>query len=621
MGVLNPAGALTLAAIAVLVALYLLDRRRRVVRVGALFLWASVPTAVLERRRFRPDPLFLLQLALLLALIAGYLRPYVEGRPLPASAGRLLVVLDVSASMQALERDGSRFELAQRRARALLDELPGGDEAMLVTAAERPHVAQRWTTDRASLRARLEALAPLDTSTNLAPALELALGEARARPETRLAVLTDLAPGDGGIAPDDVQAFHWIQIGATDDNVGIVDLAVDQPPFQPAAAASVDVGVRNFSASARRTTVQAWIGGERWVQRDLTLAPRSTEHALLGAPPHGGILSVGILGDDALAVDDRATGWIGPGAPLDLLLVTDSQDLAGAFGAIAAAVAGSRVEVVARDRYRPESLTGRRVALFDGIAPAALPPAVNALYVAPPAGNSFCPSTRAYEGAAVIDWEPTHPLLRGLESLDAIEVPHATALELAPWADPVVLAASRRAAFPLLVAGERDGRRIACLGTELAAPLTSSDALPLLMLTLGTLRWLAEPFEGGALAVQTGVPVSLGPGPTTPVTGPLGGAGLRIAGDPAVVVADHVGAYRLGPPGGERLILANLFDERESDIGRHGATETAAARVAPASPVPARARREIDWWMYAVGAALLGLEWLTWLRRRDRVSG
>ena len=618
MGVLNPAGALTLAAIAALVALYLLDRRRRVVQVGALFLWERVPAAVLERRRFRPDALFLLQLALLGALIAGYLRPYLEDAPAPAAGARLVLVLDVSASMQAREDGGTRFELARRRARALLDELASGDEAMLVAAAERPHVAQRWTTDRAMLRARLEALAPLDTSTNLAPALELALGEARTRPETRLAVLTDLAPADGGIAPDDVRAFHWIQLGATDDNLGITALTIDQPPFQSASAATVDVAVRNFGAAARRTTVEAWVAGDRWERQDLVLAPRTTEHALFAGPPHGGELSVGVLGDDALAVDDRARGWIGPGAPLDLLLVTDSQELADAFGEVAAAVAGSRVEVVRRDRYRPETLTGRRVALFDGVVPSALPPAVNALYVAPPAGNTVCPTARAVDGAAVIDWEPDHPLLRGLESLDAIEVTHATALDAPPWADAVVLAASRRAAFPLLVAGEHDGRRIACLGTELAAPLTSSDALPLLMLTLGTLRWLAEPFSGAALTVETGVAAPLGPGPTTPVQGPFAGAGLRIAGDPAVVVADRVGTYRVGPPGGERLVLANLFDERESDIGRRGAGETPPAAPAPGQGTPTRARHEIGWWMYALAAALLALEWLVWTRRRTR---
>ncbi len=616
MGILNPAGLLALAAIAVLVALYLLDRRRRVVTVGALFLWERVPAAVLERRRFRPDALFLLQLLLLGALIAGYLRPYLEDTPAPASAARLALVLDVSASMQAREDGGTRFELARRRARRLLDELASGDEAMLVAAAERAHVVQRWTTDRATLRARLEALAPLDTSTNLAPALELALGEARARPETRLAVLTDLAPTDAGIAPDEVRAFQWIQLGETDDNVGITGVLVDQPPFQAASTATVDVTVRNFARSARRRTLEAWVGGEHWERVDLPLAPRATEHVLLTKPPRDGTVSVAVLGDDALAVDDRAIGWIGRGAPLDLLLVSDSQELVNAFGEVAGAVAGSKVEVVQRDRYRPEGLTGRRAALFDGIVPPALPPAVNALYVAPPRGNPVCPPARTFDGAAVIDWEPEHALLRGLESLDAIEVPHATALDPPPWADSIVLAAARRAAFPLLIAGERDGRRIACLGTELGAPLTSSDALPLLMLTLGTVRWLAEPFSGAALMLETGVPTLLGPGPAAPVQGPFTGEGLRIAGDPAVVVAERAGIYRLGPPGAERLVLANFFDERESDIGRRGAGETAAVAPPPAPRVGTR--HEIDRWMYAAGAMLLALEWLVWVRRRAR---
>jgi hypothetical protein len=614
MGILNPAGALTLAAIAVLLALYLLDRRRRVVPLGSLFLWERVPAAVLERRRFRPDALFLLQLALLLALIAGYLRPYLEDAAAPTSGAPLVLVLDVSASMQTRETGGTRFELARRRARALLDELASGDEAMLITAAERPHVAQRWTSDRAAVRARLEAIEPLDTPTRLAPALELALGEARARPGTRLAVLTDLPPEESGTAPAELAAFHYVQLGATGDNVAITALTVDQPPFQTATQTTVTAVVRNFAHAPRRATLEAWVGGDRWERRELALAPRATEHALLVRPPHAGEVVVSLLVDDALAVDDRAVGWIPAGEPLDLLLVSDSRELADAFGEIAAAVAGSRVEVVSRDRYKPHAVAGRRAALFDGVVPAELPAAVNALYVAPPPGNTVCPTSRAVDGAAVIDWEADHPVVRGLDALEAIEVGRTSALDVPDWGTPVVLAAARRAAFTLLVAGERDGRRIACLGTELAAPLTSSDKLPLLMLTLGALRWLAEPFAGGAIAVETGVPALAGRGPTAPVQGPAGGVGLHLAGDPAVLVADRTGTYRIGPPGGERLVLANLFDERESDVGREPAEELAAAVAAPQSE--ARARREIGWWVYLAGAALLASEWLFWMRRR-----
>src|SRR5207247_10177522 len=113
---------------------------------------------------------------------------------------RLLVVLDVSASMQAREDGGTRFELARRRARGLVAQLLTGDEVMLVTAAERAHVVLAWTVDHARAQDRLEALEPLDTPTNLAAALELALGELHARPETQVAVLTDLAPEASSVA-------------------------------------------------------------------------------------------------------------------------------------------------------------------------------------------------------------------------------------------------------------------------------------------------------------------------------------------------------------------------------------------------------------------------------------
>jgi hypothetical protein len=325
--------------------------------------------------------------------------------------------------------------------------------------------------------------------------------------------------------------------------------------------------------------------------------------------------------DDALPLDDRAFGWISPGEPLDVLLVTDSRELADAFGDIAAAVAGSRVEVVSPAHFNPTALEGRRVALFDGFVPSASPPALNALYVAPPPGNPLCPTRRSVDAATVVDWEPEHPALAGLESLQALAATHTSLLEPADWGTPIVLARARRTAFPLLIAGERDGRRVACLGAELTAPLASTDRLPLLVLTLGTLRWLAEPYGPRARSLETGVPMLLGPGPTTPMRGPAGGAGLRIAGDPAVAVAERVGVYHVGPAGAERPVLANLFDDRESDIGRAGSGEWPAHMDASAAvPLPGGQLHEISWWLYLAGALLLAIEWMHWRRREGNAS-
>ncbi len=109
--------------------------------------------------------------------------------------------------------------------------------------------------------------------------------------------------------------------------------------------------VRNYGRVSRRTVLDAVVGGQPWARRDVTLAPRATEHVLLTRPPQAGELIVTLHADDALPLDDRAFGWISPGEPLDVLLVTESRELADAFGDVAAAVAGSRVEVVSPARF------------------------------------------------------------------------------------------------------------------------------------------------------------------------------------------------------------------------------------------------------------------------------
>src|SRR5207249_2777404 len=354
--------------------------------------------------------------------------PYLERGAGRVRAGRLALVLDVSASMQAREAGTTRFDAARRRARALLDGLAAGNQAMLITAADRAHVVSGWTADQAKVREQLDALVPLDTATRLGAALELALGEAQAR------------------------------------------------------------------------------------------AP-----ALLRAPPRPGVVTIRLVVDDALAVDNRAFAWIAPATPLDLLVVTDAREAAVAFEAIGHAVADSRVHVVNRARYEEEPLAGYRAAVFDGFVPAS---AMNALYVAPPPGNAVCPTDGMADAAAVVDWEPEHPALSGFEGLQALRLGPVRRLATPAWGVSIVRAAARGGDFPLLVAGEQRGRRVACLASGL--------------------------------------------GPSV-----------------------------------------------QSDIGRDG-NRTWAARMPFASPPAIPGRHEIDWWLYAVAAAFLGVEWLVWLATEAR---
>jgi hypothetical protein len=314
----QPNGLAALLAVAVLIVLYLYDRRRRRIPVGTLFLWEQVTSATDDRRRWRPDALFLAQLAVVLALVATYVQPMLEAPPTPGGGVPLVLVLDVSASMQTVERDDSRFEIARRRALARVDASDAAGDVMVVSAGSRPAVALPWTRDRARVRAALESLAALDTPGELAPAVALARSVAAERPGARVAVLTDLPPEASGVDADTRARCDWVQVGRTDDNVAVAGVTVTVPPFHGIRDAGATIDVRNYGPTTREVRLAADVGGMPWARRTLTLAPRATEHVLLAVPPRAGVLEVHLATGDALAVDDRLAAWIPPGTPLDL---------------------------------------------------------------------------------------------------------------------------------------------------------------------------------------------------------------------------------------------------------------------------------------------------------------
>jgi hypothetical protein len=90
--------------------------------------------------------------------------------------------------------------------------------------------------------------------------------------------------------------------------------------------------------------------------------------------------------------------------------------------------------------------------------------------------------------------------------------------------------------------------------------------------------------------------------------------GVRIAGDPPVLVAERTGIHRLPTPAGDRIVTANLLDDRESDIGRDDEGNLRAVPRPPA-PTPALVRHDATTWLFAVGLVALVVEWGLWVRR------
>src|SRR4029434_9714638 len=190
---LNPAAFAFLALIPVVLLLHALRHRRRDVRVSTLFLWESVLREAhrsLGLQRLVQNLPLLLQLLLVCVLTSGLanahgsigLQLWVQTLPLllqlllvcvftaalanpvltttVAENKDIVLVLDISASMQTRTPQGTRFTQAQQRALEVLQTLPRGRQMALITAGRQPQVVLFFTADKDVLRQGLLRHAP-----------------------------------------------------------------------------------------------------------------------------------------------------------------------------------------------------------------------------------------------------------------------------------------------------------------------------------------------------------------------------------------------------------------------------------------------------------------------------
>ena len=140
-----------------LTVLALVMARRRRIRYAIRYPALDVLAGVVEReRRGRWIPAALLVLALT-ALLLGAARPMARV-PVPRDEATVMLVIDVSGSMNADDVDPTRMEAAQRAAARFLDRLPERFQVGLVTFSSEAETLVPPTTDREAVRTALATL-------------------------------------------------------------------------------------------------------------------------------------------------------------------------------------------------------------------------------------------------------------------------------------------------------------------------------------------------------------------------------------------------------------------------------------------------------------------------------
>jgi len=264
MIIYQPAFLLGLLAIPVLIVAYLLAQFRRrayTLRFTNLELLRSVLPRGPGIRRHLPPAMFLLGG---IALLSGLAVP-VLNLEIARNNADVILVIDVSGSMQATDVAPTRLEAAKNAATTLIDQLPGDDRIALVSFSSTATLRQPLTTDRGAVKAALSSLKP-GGGTALGTALQLALSQldpgsrtasgVQPRP-AMIVVLTDGVSNQGidpiRVTPDLVAAKVKVQtigIGLRNGNATVSGEPVGGVDEASLTAISTATGGKYYYAEA-----------------------------------------------------------------------------------------------------------------------------------------------------------------------------------------------------------------------------------------------------------------------------------------------------------------------------------------------------------------------------------
>lgn len=572
MTVSNPAAFFLLFASLLVILLHFLRARERRRAVSALFLWEGLPgdpQSRAARIRQQLDPLIVLQLAILLALVTALAQP--GWRMRTTTLAGLAIVLDGSASMRALTDDGTtRYERAVGEARSLLDRYASTATA-LIQLSGRPAILARPDSERIDRQNALLRSEPTWYADGTADALHALLGSVGGTSQfERVVVLSDHP------YPDLPTAFETILVD-TGDNLALTAFSVRDNPDGEGVSALVSV--LNDSDAYRDVTIRI---DDRENQTTLAvlMEPDSADTFVIPFPSSRGTLfTASIEPEDDFLADNRR--FFSLDRPIDARvhwLGSENRYLLAALQSVAPVTLVDSADdadlIVVHAARAPASSTGTILLVHAGIDDLLIQG-----------------ETRPTDRIEIAS--PGHALLRDVDpsSFRIREAPTASL----PRSAQIVLESGD---VPLLVTYEDERRAVVYLAPDILdtnLPITVDFPLLIRNVVAGLVRL---PSEISHRSAEVGEPVS------------LAGRGvvqaLYDAEQRPIRLSDGLTTFRSTSPGfhtlvtdrGAFAIAVNVSPEESAFVAPAG--EVGSTAVAPQDAV-----RDLPLWPVAAALAIL----------------
>ncbi|MGR3316959.1 MAG: vWA domain-containing protein [Candidatus Anammoxibacter sp.] len=575
MGFLNLLALSYLSIISIIAFLHYFNRRSSPIYVPSLIPWQDIKTDVVTSRLFRINLLFLLQIFLIILLTVFLARPYFSSDILIIHGKNKVVVVDSSASMQTIEKEGTRFEQAKASILDLIDKMKFADKMMIISAYSSSEVISSLTGNKELLRKNLEGFVPTETGTDLSGGISLALSYVENLKNSQLYVYTDQRIEDCGSKVEELnpESFQFVRLGRSGNNVAISSFDTFQDMFNENDEAYITV--ENFSDKSKTVKLTVHIKENMLMEKEFMLKKYEQKTFTLQNISLPGILKAQIETDDDLKADNIAFGIIKKRKKLiDTLIVTDSNRLKKEFKKLEKAFSQLKIKTVSTDEYNPDVLSNYDICIFHKFIPNNQPD-INSLFISPNRIDSIesdvstlidgqGTGTDTLAGVSredetwrasllpvgvirdiqILDWDDTHPAMKYLNYLDNIKTPKAFLYNPPKDATVLIYASGKvleiksssfsresRNDLPLAFSAKTGNRRTIVLGIDIEQfNYSDTNSLPILIMTLNMIQWLSPLGENLDSFGRSGLATNnqLKTGDLYPMRGQLNIEGLSI---------------------------------------------------------------------------------------------
>lgn len=480
MRLFQPLGLLALAAVPLILLMYLLKRKYQEKNVPSLHLWEQVLAETKSQepwQKLRRNLLLLLQIAAAVLLAFALAQPHIAGS---MQAQAHILALDCSLSMQAQDVEESRFTAAKEDMMQLIENAPPESVFSLVLLTDVPSVAISHTEEKQQILRILQDIKPQSGGVDWQEAKTLLHGEQN-KGEEEISLYTD---GYGFLQDMDVQEHVYCEEG---ENTALTLLSQTEQE----TGMFVLSRVHHYGKESVEKEVTLYTDGMAYDTQKVTLKGNEEADIIFrDVPSDVETLEVRLTPSDALTADDAVFAGNEKGEKKKVLLVSEGNIfLEKAFSLM------KQVECYRAEPENKEAFSGYDLYVFDGVMPEKIPTDGHCMLFRPKGAMGIVTGKEIELTEDVSGVETTE--LNGISDI-SFALQKGTSLT-ADWGRTFLMAKG----VPLALYGKKGEQKTVAFGFDLHdSDLPLQTEFPILLYRL--LEWYFPENTGGISQIQSG---------------------------------------------------------------------------------------------------------------------